>query len=321
MRCVTQFVGCSVALLLFGCANRGVMASAQNSVAAEFVGSTLGDALPREFLGGIATNAPCHNIIWHITLFTNQSTGLPTTYNLVARYRVPTRANPNQSEEGPRVTSHGTWEILKGAKSDAVVYRLNAEKPQRSLSFVKVGEHLLHLLNPNRSLAIGNGGWSYTLNRADKAERPVDSSVAMSAPDMSYKISPLATGPTVFGVFEGRSPCHGIARELKLAQHAGCNKVKWRVTLYQNPETSAPTTYKVEGTLHRQSAREGTWSIIRGAKTDPNATVYQLSSTQTESALFLLKADDNVLFFLSQNREPLVGHADFSYTLNRVVRK
>ena len=138
---------------------------------------------------------------------------------------------------------------------------------------------------------------------------------------MSYKIAPLATGPTVFGVFEGRSPCHGIARELKLPQHAGCTKVKWRITLYQDPRTSAPTTYKVEGTLHRQSAREGTWSIVRGAKTDPNAIVYRLGPTPTEAELLLLKADDNILFILNRDREPMVGHAEFSYTLNRVVKK
>jgi len=46
-----------------------------------------------------------------------------------------------------------------------------------------------------------------------------------------------------------------------------------------------------------------------------------LNPTPTEAALLLLKADDNILFFLNQNREPMVGHADFSYTLNRVVRK
>jgi hypothetical protein len=321
MKNMIWIVRCSVAVLLF-CAPRVVTASAQDSVAAEFVGSTPGDALVREFVGGLATNAPCHNIMWRITLFTNQNTGLPATYTLTALYRVPTRAHTNRSEDGPRVQSQGTWEIVKGAKvrADAVVYRLNAEKPQRSISFVKVNENLLHVLNPDGSLMIGNGGWSYTLNRADRAEKPVDPSLAVSAPDMSYPISPLATGPTVFSVFEGRSPCHGIARELKLPQHAGCTKVKWRITLYQNPETSDPTTYKVEGTLHRRSAREGTWRIVRGAKTDPNAVVYQLDATPTEAALLLLKGDDNVLFILNQNREPLVGHGEFSYTLNRVAR-
>ena len=142
-----------------------------------------------------------------------------------------------------------------------------------------------------------------------------------AAAEISYKISPLATSPTVFGVFEGRTPCQGIARGLKQSPHPGCIKAKWRATLYQNPETSTPTTYKVEGSLFRESARKGTWSIIRGAKTDPNATVYRLDATQTQPALFLLKADDNVLFILNQNREPMVGHADFSYTLNRATRK
>jgi hypothetical protein len=312
-----------VALLLLACAPCGMMASAQNAVAAEFVGSTLCDARLREFLGGLSTNAPCHCVTWQLTLLTNQNAGLPTTFKVTARHQIPTRANPNRSEDGPRVSLHGTWEILKGAKSrpEAVVYRLTAENPQRALSFVKVSESLLHLLTPDGTLMIGNGGWSYTLNRADQAEKPVDPSLAMNAPDMSYKISPLATGPSVFGVFEGRSPCHGIARQLKISEKPGCIKVKWRVTLYQNPETLAPTTYKIEGSLHREQAREGTWNIIHGAKTDPDAVVYQLNPTASESALLLLKGDDNVLFFLNQNREPLVGHAEFSYALNRVAQK
>lgn len=255
MRCVTRLV----ALLWLGCVPFGVIASAGNSVAGEFVGSTPGDALAREFLGGLATNAPCHYIRWQITLLTNQN-----TYRVVARYGIPARNNPNQSEDGPSVSSQGTWEIVKSAKPDAVVYRLTAEKSQRSLSFVKVGDNLLQVLNPDGSLMIGNGGWSYTLNRADHAEKPTDRSLAMNAPDMSYKISPLAAGPTVFGVFEGRSPCQGIARMLRLSVDAACMKVKWRVTLYQNPETRAPSTYKIEGSLHRQAAREGNWTILPG---------------------------------------------------------
>jgi hypothetical protein len=298
-------------------------AQREGSVVAEFIGSTPGDALPREFLGGLAINAECHYIKWQITLLTNQSSGQPVTYNLVARYYVPARNNTNQSAEGPKVTSQGTWKLVQGTKSNsaAVICHLTAEKSQRSLSFVKVGENLLHLLNPDGSMMVGTGGWSYTLNRAANSEKPVDASLAVTTPDMSYKIAPLATGPTVFAIFEGRSPCHGISRELKLPQHPGCTKVKWRVTLYQDPQTSVPTTYKVEGSLHRRNPREGTWSIVRGVKTDPNAVVYQLNSTPSEAALLLLKADDNILFFLNQDREPMVGHADFSYTLNRVVRK
>jgi hypothetical protein len=141
--------------------------------------------------------------------------------------------------------------------------------------------------------------------------------LARFQPEMSYRISPLATGPAVFGVFEGRSPCQGIARELKIAVAAACTKAKWRVTLYQNPETLAPTVYKVEGSLHPSGASEGRWTLIRGTQKDPNAIVYRLEPTTTEPSLFLLKGDDNVLFLLDRNRSPLVGHGDFSYALNR----
>ena len=90
-------------------------------------------------------------------------------------------------------------------------------------------------------------------------------------------------------------------------------KAKWRVTLYQDPRTKAPTTYKIEGTLYRKGMREGTWSVAR----DKGTVAYHLSKTETEADLFLLKGDDDVLFFLGRDRTPLVGHADFSYTLNR----
>jgi len=186
-----------------------------------------------------------------------------------------------------------------------------------AISLFQVDANILHVLNPDRSLMIGNGGWSYVLNRTEHSEKPVDRALALSQPEMSYRISPLATGPAVFGVFEGRSPCQGIARELKISVAAACTKVKWRVTLYQNPETLAPTVYKVEGSLHAGSAREGSWSLIRGTQEDPNAIVYRLEPTRTEPALLLLKGDENVIFLLDQDRSPLVGHGDFSYALNR----
>lgn len=323
MKFATGMIGSWFALLLVGCAYHSTIASAPAGVAAEYVGSTPGDAPVREFIGGLTSNAMCHAIAWQLTLFTNQNSGAPSTFRLTALYRVPTRSNPNRSEDGPKVALEGTWEILKGAKSrpEAPVYRITAAKSQRSLSFVKVGDSLLHLLNADGSLAIGNGGESYTLNHTDRAENAVDASLAMTVPDMSYKIAPMAKGPTVFAVFEGRSPCHGISRELNLPQHTGCTKAKWRVTLYQNPETSAPTTYKVEGSLFRAGAREGTWSIARGAVIDLNATIYQLNATDTQPALLFLKGDENVLFFLNQKRGLLVGHAEFSYTLNRAVAK
>ena len=79
-----------------------------------------------------------------------------------------------------------------------------------------------------------------------------------------------------------------------LPENSACLKVKWRLTLYQNPQ-SAPAAYKIESTLHRQQAREGSWRSLRGLASDPDAVVYQLDPTPTEGAIHLLRADDNVL--------------------------
>ena len=45
--------------------------------------------------------------------------------------------------------------------------------------------------------------------------------------------------------------------------------------------------------------------------------MYQLEPSPGEAGLQLLEGDANVLFFLDADRRPMVGHAEFSYTLNR----
>lgn len=289
------------------------VSAGDSSVFGVFVGSSpFGESIWS--LLQIPADADSDLIQWRLTLYQDAKALTPAGYKLYCDYGATAPGTPGLQKKKNTVEREGQWTTSKGTKSnpDAVVYELNG-----AVSFFKVDDHILHVLNRDRSLMIGTGGWSYTLNRVERSEKPGDMALAMARPSQSYTISPVATGPSVFGVFEGRSPCQGIARELKLSQDAGCIKAKWRVTLYQNPETLAPTTYKVEGTLHRQDAREGNWTIIRGTETEPQAIVYCLEPTKTEAGLFLLKGDDNVLFFLDQNRKPLVGHADFSYTLNR----
>ena len=90
------------------------------------------------------------------------------------------------------------------------------------------------------------------------------------------------------------------------------------MTLFQNAQTGEPTTYKVEGTLHRTSAREGSWRIVRGKGFEPSPVVYELEATATEAPMRLARGDDRVLFFRGTDGNLLVGNSDFSYTLNRV---
>lgn len=126
--------------------------------------------------------------------------------------------------------------------------------------------------------------------------------------------------PTVAGIFVGRTPCQELAKELHQPVAADCFKLKWKLILYQDPATRSPTTYRLEGTPYRQHVREGTWKMTTGTKTDPNATVYQLDPDQPDRSVYLLKGDDNVLFFLTNDRQVLIGNADFGYTLNRSSR-
>lgn len=125
-------------------------------------------------------------------------------------------------------------------------------------------------------------------------------------------------GDTLIGVFDGRTPCHELARQLDEKVGPECIKIKWRLTLYKNLVTGNSGTYTLQGFIYkRESPRIGKWRILNGTKADPHAIVYQLDDPVGES-LFLQRADDNILFFLSPQKELLVGNRDFSYTLNRV---
>ncbi|MGA0560144.1 hypothetical protein ACO2Q8_26010 [Larkinella sp. VNQ87] len=137
---------------------------------------------------------------------------------------------------------------------------------------------------------------------------------ATNTPSKTYSRTPLAEGPTVVGTFEGRFPCAEIYRDWKMPVRPECVKLKWGLTLFQDPATHQPTTYRLN-----RNTREGTWAIVRGTKTDPNAVVYQLDSDKPEVSIYLLKGDDNVLFVLDQERNFRVGNDYLSYTLNRVV--
>jgi hypothetical protein len=301
--------------IAFGLGITGLSAqtTSDSSVFGVFAGSSPAGEAIRPLLQ-IPRDAKADLIQWRLILYHDAKTLAPTRYRLHCDYGPAVPGLPGLGTRRTTVKKEGSWTIGTGIKSNpkAVVYELNG-----AMSLFKVHPDVLHVLNGDRSLMIGNGGWSYTLNRTEASEKPGDPSLVVESGDDSRKISPLATGPSVFGVFEGRSPCLGIARDLKIDVNGGCIKVKWRVTLYQNPETRVPSTYKVEDTLHRQGAREGNWTILRSTETDPNAIVYRLFPTKTETALHLLKGDDNVLFFLNQDRKPLVGHSEFSYTLNR----
>jgi hypothetical protein len=263
-----------------------------------FVGTMpCGDAV-RAFVGG----TPCTSVMWRLDLGVAER-GEPG-WSLTAAYGANSAASVGTMPDGLHLS--GKLEKLGDT------YHL-ISNTGKSISFRQVSNTLIHLLNDQNRLMPGTGGWGYTLNRADVTDDPGRPELV---PGGSYTLSAKETGATLFGRFGGRTPCTSLVRALHITLNDGCQRIKWRVTLLQNPSTREPTRYKIESSLHHPG-REGAWRIIRGTAVDADAVVYQLDGTATEGPMLLLKADDNVLFLLDERKQPLVGTIDFSYTLSR----
>jgi hypothetical protein len=219
---------------------------------------------------------------------------------------------------GTAIAMQGKWDIAKGTKEDsgAVVYRLFTDETLPAVSFLRLTDGLLHVLTADRTLMVGNGAWSYTLNRTDNqpshSRRP---SGSPPEPPPRPPIPPAPAGSTVLGVFDGRLPCHPIVLEItRTAPYPGCMKVKSRLTLYQGATTGEPTSYLYMGV---STFREGAWTIVRGTTFDPGATVYQLHLHASDQTMSFLRVDENHLFLMDGAGNLLVGNALFSYTLSR----
>jgi hypothetical protein len=210
------------------------------------------------------------------------------------------------------VSFSGAWKIAEGRTGDpnGAVVQLDEGQPN-TIAFALIHRDILHLLDTKNGLAIGDSGQSYTVSRrATGYGLPAKSNGLSSDADTTAEIN-----------FSGRTPCIEIAKQINHPVAGGCVKLKWSIDLYRDPQTLAPTTYRLRGTLYRnegsETIREGKWKVRKGTKTDPNAIVYQLDAFESDGPIFLLKADPNVLFFLAKDGSPLVGDSDFSYTLNR----
>lgn len=126
----------------------------------------------------------------------------------------------------------------------------------------------------------------------------------------------IETGPSVYGVFVGRTACQELLAELNMGVNTACTKRKVGITLYHDAVSHEPTTYVTNG--FGKWTGKGKWHILRGTPTDATAVVLQLE-LDANISLFLLKGDDNVLFILDRNRNFLIGNANYSYTLNRAA--
>jgi hypothetical protein len=265
----------------------------------------------------ISADTECEMMIWHLTLEQDIETGAPTTFALDSSYGMSQPNTTGIRADGIPLQLAGSWTILQGTATDpdATVYQLNPDNGQASISFVRLDDDHLHVLTQDLHMAVGNGGWSYTLNRTDRPPTPLDPAAVLDAAS-DAPITTTGNGSDLLGVFDGRTPCADIVYQFtKTAPSSTCIKIKWRLWLYHDPETGAPTTYWFGA---REPVREGTWTIARGSAADPDALVYQLAMDDTGGNLNLLAADENHLLILDDGLRLMLGDKLWSYTFSRV---
>jgi hypothetical protein len=120
-------------------------------------------------LPGIAVNTDCELIKWKLTLYQDEITKTPTTYKLRSLYGLPKQGTKGFIGGGKKIEMEGKWTIVNGTPSDrhAIVYQLHDMEANKTISFLKLNDNLLHVLDSEQHLMIGSAAWSYTLNRID----------------------------------------------------------------------------------------------------------------------------------------------------------
>lgn len=266
-------------------------------------GSTPGDEIIKSMLS-LPSDNEIDFIRWNIKLDKNNSFVLSISYG---------KSQPNTLGfigGGEKRKIIGTYSISKNENSNfKEIYHLRNDNQKIQISIVKLNNNLFHILTPQNRLMVGNGGWSYTLNR--------ENTVASGEMLISSTVSD--NGPLQL-VFEGRTPCKEIVAEYPdINTNPSCFKLKWRLVLNRDSINYSATTYTRRKVVDGVSLEAtGKWTIREGTPLNPNAIIYQIDPDKPDESISFLVGDDNVIFFLSKDNMPYIGNEDFSYTLNRI---
>ena len=266
------------------------------------VGSTPGDS-PIKAMLTIPAETKVDFIKWNLELSDDNSFILNIHFG---------ESKPNTmgfKDNGENRVLKGTFSVSQSGSFK--VYHLKSTNSSAKILLAKLNENLFHLLTPQSQLMIGNGGWSYSLNRKE----PVNSN-GISIP------SAIFDEKYVQLVFDGRTPCQELASEhpeMNVSQ--SCFKLKWKLTLNRDSVNYLPTTYTIRKVVDNQPQDvTGKWAIIKGTESNPNVVIYKIEPDKPDEAISLLVADDNILHFLDKNNEPFIGNKDFSFTLNKRIQ-
>lgn len=258
-----------------------------------YVGSTPCDAEVRKALA-VPEPETCEFVKWRLQLEEGNR-----TFQLVVTFG-ESQPNTNGFKEG------GTRREFAGTfQHDGSLYRLQSSELQKDLYLIVLSDNLFHLADEGGNLLVGNGGFSYVLNRSPKV-----------IPSTNIEPMPGLTGMTA-GVFDGRTPCDELAPVFRVTYTPECIKMKWRLKLFNTtPETG---TFEMLTINYRdQNTLKGSWRMISSSLQVP---VLELKLPTLNQTVYFLKAGEDVLLFLNDEKQLRVGNSDFSYALNRIPGK
>lgn len=250
----------------------------------DFTASTPANNTVREFLG-ISQNDSIDFIRWQLTITDRKQFDVVCTYGIG-------KPNTNGFINGKVAEYKGTVEFNEGT--------LTLKHGDKILSMLALNQNVLHLLNKDGTMMVGNGGWSYTLNSTNL---PISSQVELTTTNASFRDSI---------VFEGRTPCRGIEELLYLKTRPECYKKKWLVYLYKDAGSTTSGTYKIG----KIEPKIGRWKL---KENNLNRPIYSLD-LGNGNTLDLLHADNNIVYIMDTKGGIMVGDQDFSYSLNRRIR-
>lgn len=102
--------------------------------------------------GIIPAGTLCYKLKWYIVFYANAEKNEAGTYKI---YGTPYR------KQGGRT---GNWKIIIG-KAGRIIYQLNDDNGDGLLYLLKLDEHILIFTDAEGRLLVGDGDFSYTLNR------------------------------------------------------------------------------------------------------------------------------------------------------------
>ncbi|WP_217602010.1 hypothetical protein [Chitinophaga sp. GbtcB8] len=155
-----------VPVLLFTITNACSQNTSRENSSVVFLASTPCSKGTRP-LPGIPVNAVCELIKWKLVLYQDAFKKSPISYKLHCIYGLPKQGTTGLIGGGKLIEMEGQWTIVKGtaSKPGAIIYQLHDPKTNRTISFLKLNDDLLHLLDSDLHLMIGSAAWSYTFNR------------------------------------------------------------------------------------------------------------------------------------------------------------